>query len=273
MTKVALIFSVEILRHKIEKTLQQFGISDIQSIRDNIFMVATKELIQQNTEVVILDVDSRQYDALQVIAKLKSQKNSKNLPILAVGNGADKATVMSLLKAGCSSYVTAPIDEMILASKIFQMLRDKENEVSMRNKASVAKSSVDIKLEWGTTFEIGIESIDDEHKAIIENYGKLYELMKSGKGHSFYSELLDFLTDYIEVHFENEEKFQREIGYDQYEAHKAKHDFFKEKIGDFIRASDQSVSNADLIKLNLFVKDWLIRHIYLEDKKIADFIK
>ena len=169
--------------------------------------------------------------------------------------------------------MTAPIDEMVLASKIFQMIRDKENEVSERNKASVAKSSVDIKLEWGTAFEIGIESIDDEHKAIIENYGKLYELMRSGKGHSFYNELLDFLTDYIEVHFENEEKFQREIGYDQYEAHKAKHDFFKEKIGDFIRASDQSVSNADLIKLNLFVKDWLIRHIYLEDKKIADFIK
>lgn len=273
LAKVALIFSVDILRHKIEKTLQQFGIDDVQSIRDNVFMLANKELLQGDTELVILDVESRLYDAHQIIVKLKAHKTSQGLPILAIGNGADKGTIIKLLKSGCTSYVKAPIDEMTLASRILEIIRDKGKVMSESIKTPAVSSNIDIKLEWSSDFEIGIESIDQEHRAIIENYCKLYNLMKSGKGHTFYAELLEFLTDYVDVHFKNEEWYQNEIGYDQIEAHKAKHEFFREKISAFIREGNQAVSNADLIKLNLFVKDWLIRHIYLEDKKIADFVK
>lgn len=63
------------------------------------------------------------------------------------------------------------------------------------------------------------------------------------------------------------------MSYDGYAEHKKHHDDFKEKVEALakIKTSDD-VSNSDLIKLNLFVKDWLLHHILFEDQKLSEFV-
>lgn len=127
---------------------------------------------------------------------------------------------------------------------------------------------------WTEDLTIGIESIDQEHKEIFEEFDRLYALMRVGGGHDFYRIVLDFLVEYISKHLENEEVFMKRIGYDGIKGHKTKHNYFKQKVLE----TDQNhrvgkITNQDMIQLNLMLKNWLKDHILTEDVKIFAFIK
>lgn len=273
MSKIALFISLDVLRYKVEKALNQFGILDIQSVGANMLTLASRNFIYHDVQLIIVDIDSAAFDAFNVITNLKKGEKSAHIPILVLGNQIDINFVNRLLSLGCTDYVNKPIDDMTFASKVLQIIRERSQKNFKEDLQLKTDPIEDLKLTWSTTFETGVEAIDRDHRRIIENYEKLYQLMKTGQGHAYYEELLLFLSDYINVHFENEERFQIEIGYNLYEAHKKRHEFFKEKITSFIDAKHEPVSNQDLIKLNLFVKDWLIQHIFFEDMKIGAFYK
>jgi len=273
MSKIALFISLDVLRYKVEKALNQFGILDIQSVGANMLTLASRNFIYHDVQLIIVDIDSAAFDAFNVITNLKKGEKSAHIPILVLGNQIDINFVNRLLLLGCTDYVNKPIDDMTFASKVLQIIRERSQKNFKEDLQLKTDPIEDLKLTWSTTFETGVEAIDRDHRRIIENYEKLYQLMKTGQGHAYYEELLLFLSDYINVHFENEERFQIEIGYNLYEAHKKRHEFFKEKITSFIDAKHETVSNQDLIKLNLFVKDWLIQHIFFEDMKIGTFYK
>lgn len=128
-------------------------------------------------------------------------------------------------------------------------------------------------IEWKKEYEIGVESIDAEHKSIIDEFEKLYEKMRVGEGHQIYGELVAFLEDYVNTHLEHEEAYQREVAYTGYEAHKAKHDEFRLIVEELKTNSLDQVSNLELIRINQIMKDWLINHILEEDMAIGDFVR
>lgn len=129
-------------------------------------------------------------------------------------------------------------------------------------------------IVWNPSLAVGIENIDEEHKAIFDMFGKLYDQMKAGNGHDYYEEMIDFLNDYVTSHLEKEEAFQREINYPDYLYHKKVHDNFKLEVEKMLKAHKESgISNQELIKLNLFVKDWLIKHIHDVDMRLATYYK
>lgn len=273
--------SLDLLRIKIEKLLVQFGITEMQAVKDNMVSLATKNFIYPDAKLIIVDVNSGGFDALEVIANLKKSVKSKHIPILALGNNTDISVANKLIKLGCSDYMSKPFDDMAFASKVIDMMRPKETIQSTASeeinhiKAPSAETSPlgFVKLSWNTSFETGVDAIDEEHRSIVENFEKLYQLMSTGQGHDFYGELLGFLTGYIDTHFANEEAFQLQIGYPHLEEHIKRHQYFREKITSFIKTQSAPISNSDLIKLNLFIKDWLIQHILNEDKKIGEFYK
>lgn len=260
------------MRLKVEKTLRQFGISDIQTIGTKIITMSSKNFNATDIELVIIDIDSADFNAYEVIANLKKGSKSNQLPILALGNRSDEPLITQLKALGCTDYVTKPIDDLTFSSKVLHILR--EHQSSDSKPVNVETPQIEsLKLEWQPAFETGVSAIDEEHKGIIMQYQKLYQMMKDGKGHSFYEELLIFLSNYISTHFAYEENFQKEIGYPQMHEHMEKHAFFKEKVQKFINEKPETVSNTDLLRLNLFVKDWLVQHIYIEDRKIGAYYK
>jgi hemerythrin len=98
--------------------------------------------------------------------------------------------------------------------------------------------------------------------------------MHKGQGHKYYDELLAFLDKYIDNHFVNEEKFQEEIDYPDLEEHKKLHEEFKKTILAIEeKHKNKEVSDKDLIEINLTIKEWLVEHILIEDRKIGEFVK
>lgn len=128
-------------------------------------------------------------------------------------------------------------------------------------------------IEWKKDLVIGIDAIDNEHRTIIETFQKLYEKMRHGEGRDFHDEIISFLDGYVEGHLTHEEAYQIEVGYENYDEHKAKHDEFRHILKELKEEKLEVVTNMELIKINNIMKDWLLHHILEEDMKIGEFVK
>lgn len=129
-------------------------------------------------------------------------------------------------------------------------------------------------IKWDDSLLIGIKDIDDEHYRMIKEFSTLYEKTNQGEGYESYGNLLKFLDDYAKNHFAQEESFQRSINYPFVDVHIKYHNEFREKVKTLIAEHrDQAISNEDLIKLDLMVKDWLVNHIMTVDKELGEYYK
>ncbi|MCK8815779.1 bacteriohemerythrin [Natroniella sulfidigena] len=127
--------------------------------------------------------------------------------------------------------------------------------------------------EWSSKYEIGIEKVDEQHRGIFEKANYLLEVYKKQQSGEEIGEVLDFLQEYIEQHFNDEEEIQRSYGYPEYEEHKKLHDAFKSTVGEVITEYKQSNNITSLMKLNKMAIGWLLEHIKKEDQKLAQYIK
>ncbi len=132
-----------------------------------------------------------------------------------------------------------------------------------------------MKIVFDEHLYTGNELIDSEHKELISRVNKLVESCAKGTEKLTAIKTLDFLMDYTEYHFTDEEKLQKEVGYDQLDAHHEKHEEFKKAVGELreMLEDEEGPSDAFVDAVNKNVSDWLVNHIQTWDKAIADFIK
>lgn len=122
-------------------------------------------------------------------------------------------------------------------------------------------------MEWKDDYLIGIKEIDEQHKKLFE----ISESINLFKSISEIKELLIFLKDYINLHFDTEENQMRLNKYPFYEEHKKIHDDLKEKINGYIEL--YLMGNFTLFEeLEEVLITWLETHILAEDKKYSNFI-
>lgn len=132
-----------------------------------------------------------------------------------------------------------------------------------------------MKIVFDESLYTGNELIDSEHKELISRVNKLVESCEQGTEKMTAIKTLDFLMDYTEYHFTDEEKLQKEVGYDQLDAHHAKHEEFKQSVSELreMLEEEEGPSEAFVNAVNKNITDWLVNHIQKWDKAIADFIK
>ena len=132
-----------------------------------------------------------------------------------------------------------------------------------------------MKIVFDESLYTGNELIDGEHKELISRVKKLVESCEQGTEKMTAIKTLDFLMDYTEYHFTDEEKLQKEVGYDQLDAHHAKHEEFKKSVGELreMLEEEEGPSEAFVTAVNKNITDWLVNHIQKWDKAVADYIK
>lgn len=132
-----------------------------------------------------------------------------------------------------------------------------------------------MKIVFDESLYTGNELIDGEHRELISRVNKLVESCEQGTEKMTAIKTLDFLMDYTEYHFTDEEKLQKEVGYDQLDAHHAKHEEFKKSVGELreMLEEEEGPSEAFVTAVNKNITDWLVNHIQKWDKAVADYIK
>ncbi|GAA6170530.1 bacteriohemerythrin [Colwellia sp. KU-HH00111] len=125
-------------------------------------------------------------------------------------------------------------------------------------------------IEWTAELSVGIDSIDEQHKKLVNMINALNEAMLTGSSNELLGKIFTGLAAYTQKHFAYEEALFAEYGYADSKQHKRQH---RELIAQVVELKQKFIENpqqtmtADLM---LFLKRWLTNHIMKTDKAYAE---
>ncbi len=123
---------------------------------------------------------------------------------------------------------------------------------------------------WNETLSVNINSIDEQHKKLIDMINDFYDNIASRSNKDNISTLLSSMKQYTLEHFTREENYMKKFNYPDYESHKKEHDVFIAKVNDL----EEKFTSGKLVlslEVTVFLRDWLKKHIMGTDKKYSDF--
>ena len=127
-------------------------------------------------------------------------------------------------------------------------------------------------ITWNSSYEVGIYSVDAQHKHLVDLTNQLYRAC-TGEQYALANEfrsVMKELVDYVMFHFKDEERIMQEVNYPDFKEHKQKHEQFVKEIlasVDAYRNGKQFVPNSFV----RFLRDWLFDHILIDDKAWAQY--
>jgi len=125
-------------------------------------------------------------------------------------------------------------------------------------------------INWTDELNIGIESIDMQHRHIIDLFNRLNEAHRHGQVTAA-NELLAELIGYKLSHCAYEEDLLKQSGFPLYKMHKLSHELLISKC----LALHQRAENGEYIVNEAipFLKTALLRHIQGEDADYANYVR
>jgi hemerythrin-like metal-binding protein len=126
-------------------------------------------------------------------------------------------------------------------------------------------------IEWDDSLSVNHTEIDNQHKEWIDIYNKMHDSMMARESSIEQTmEILQSMNEYAQRHFSYEEEYMRKIDFPDIVAHRRSHKDFESLIYSYNRdiEAGKVVLNTKIIKL---IRNWLLEHITVEDKKYAGF--
>lgn len=132
-----------------------------------------------------------------------------------------------------------------------------------------------MKVEFDNSLVTGNAMIDEQHKELIGKIDKLVACCEEGGGKVEAIKMLDYLSDYTDFHFGEEEKLQEEVSYPAIEVHKAKHAEFKKSVEELheMLVEEEGPTDAFVAAVQKNVVDWLFDHIKNMDQALAAYVQ
>jgi hemerythrin len=124
------------------------------------------------------------------------------------------------------------------------------------------------KIEWSPAFEIGRPAIDRQHE-------KLFAIaadMVSDRDQVRAMRTLAALSEYVIVHFRDEEKLLEEVGYPGLPEHKQLHESFRRRLGKLYANAAGMRLDDIAAEVRLLINEWLANHILVADRQYAAYL-
>lgn len=131
---------------------------------------------------------------------------------------------------------------------------------------------MEAQFEWQDEFNIGVETIDKEHRRLFKIINKLFTMKEEEKnGQWACQEGIKFFKSHAMKHFADEEAYMKSINYEGLEQHRMIHTGFRENTLPALEQElEQSNYSQDTIDHFLGVcAGWLIGHTLTEDQAIT----
>ena len=126
-------------------------------------------------------------------------------------------------------------------------------------------------ISWKHEFNIGIPSIDAEHRQLIDLINEVHDRLTDEKRPFQVEDFLGEIHARIAAHFALEEKWMKDNDYDQYQGHKADHEKLLDDIRDIMDACDDK-ENFDEETLSDRLSDWFTGHFATRDARLHRFL-
>jgi len=125
---------------------------------------------------------------------------------------------------------------------------------------------------WLDRYDTGIDEVDIQHRKLVGLINTLFDSISLKDRKVILNQTLTELVSYTIYHFKLEEELMKKRNYPHYVSHKEQHTKFVEKINKHISNLKVDDTKALLDVIN-FLKDWLLKHILVSDKKYAEAFK
>lgn len=126
-------------------------------------------------------------------------------------------------------------------------------------------------INWTDGLSVKVESIDNQHKKLIDMINEFYELIREKSNNDLIANLVKNMKDYTINHFSYEERLLEKHGYVETVNHKQEHAQFINKVEDL----EKRLNNGQIIvsfEITSFLKKWLCEHIQVSDMKYSGFL-
>ena len=86
---------------------------------------AFESLKEKRPDLILMDIQLPGMDGLTATRQLKADPATRDIPVLVVTSYAMKGDEAKAFEAGCSGYVTKPIDKTAFLEAVARVLRDR----------------------------------------------------------------------------------------------------------------------------------------------------
>lgn len=123
---------------------------------------------------------------------------------------------------------------------------------------------------WDESLSVKINSIDDQHKILINMINDFYDNIAKRSNNENIISLIDGMKDYTVMHFNKEEALMKQHNYPHFAQHKKEHEYFIDRV----IALEEKIKKGTIIvsfEITSFLRDWLKSHIQNTDKQYTEF--
>ena len=120
----------------------------------------------------------------------------------------------------------------------------------------------------------GNKTIDFQHQELIDRIRQFVAACESGDSKIKAIKMLDYLDEYTNFHFKEEEDLQKKVYYPKLDTHQDKHEKYKKSIQELYDYLNENEGPDDqfIEQVKRNVVDWLFQHIKTFDRSVAEYI-
>jgi len=125
---------------------------------------------------------------------------------------------------------------------------------------------------WDDSFSVGFKPIDDQHKTLVDMINELFQACKTGvvEADMAFLQIIKKALDYAETHFADEEEYLSQANYPHLDEQKEQHEVFVEEVQKTIEEFE--AGNIEPVYLARYLKNWLLNHIAVYDKRYSSYL-
>lgn len=123
---------------------------------------------------------------------------------------------------------------------------------------------------WHDGYLVGVPAMDRQHRRLFDLMNATYKTSWQSLESVDLDRNINELVSFAKKHLEDEEVLMRKAGYSGFDQHRGIHQKLLKDIAGHITAFTHSRAEEDFMKLIVFLKQWLVNHIYHEDKKYSE---
>jgi len=128
-------------------------------------------------------------------------------------------------------------------------------------------------VQWQNSYSVNIRLIDEQHMELIKLTNKLFAscMLDRQRSISTFLDIIHSAVDYTGYHFSTEEKIMERINFPEFSLHKKEHKTFVQEV--FNKVEDFKSGKIHVpLSFVYFLRDWVLRHIAVCDKKLGSYI-
>ena len=130
-------------------------------------------------------------------------------------------------------------------------------------------------FEWNIAMTTGVSDIDEQHSELIEKFNELADAEAGGADREKIGSILDFLQNYAEWHFNNEEEIMEKCQCHMAEENKKAHDEYRVKFGNLYQQWKNTIGSDTVVLHDTVVElaRWIVNHILTVDNQLHKYMK